>query len=127
MHKNRNLAFHLYMALFLAYLLIPLIIMGGAAFNDSRFPSILPWRGFTTQWFTDLGADGRMWIAFRNTVIVALAVVVIAVPVGTAAAILVKNSARAMPAGGREMSASAPWAAACLARRREVSMSSACS
>lgn len=91
MHKTRNYLFHLYMALFLFYLLAPLVVMGGAAFNDSRFPSILPWRGGTLQWFSELAADGRMWVAFRNTVIVALAVVALSVPIGTAAAILINS------------------------------------
>ena len=29
MHKQRDLLFHLYMALFLIYLLVPLLVMGG--------------------------------------------------------------------------------------------------
>lgn len=91
MHKTRNLLGHLYMGLFLFYLLMPLAVMGGAAFNDSRFPSILPWKGGTTKWFTELMADGRMWGAFANTILVALAVVAIAVPIGTAAAILINS------------------------------------
>jgi spermidine/putrescine transport system permease protein len=91
MHKNRNLAFHLYMALFLAYLLIPLIIMGGAAFNDSKLPTVYPWKGYTDQWFIDLWNDSRIWIAFRNTILVALAVAAISVPIGTAAAILINS------------------------------------
>lgn len=91
MHKNRNLAFHFYMALFLAYLLIPLIIMGGAAFNDSKLPTVYPWKGFTDQWFADLWNDGRIWAAFRNTILVALAVAAISVPIGTAAAILINS------------------------------------
>ena len=91
MHKNRNFLFHLYMALFLAYLLVPLLVMGGAAFNDSKLPTIYPWKGWTTQWFVAMWNDTRIWIAFRNTVLVALAVVAIAVPIGTAAAILVNS------------------------------------
>lgn len=99
MHKNRNLAFHLYMALFLAYLLIPLIIMGGAAFNDSKLPTVYPWKGYTDQWFVDLWNDNRIWIAFRNTILVAVAVAAISVPIGTAAAILINSL------GGRVRSA----------------------
>lgn len=34
-----------YVALFLAYMLLPLVVTAGAAFNDSRFPSVIPWRG----------------------------------------------------------------------------------
>ena len=89
--RNSDWLFHLYIAVFLAYMLIPLVVMGGAAFNDSRFPSVLPWKGFTTRWFVDLMADTRMWIAFRNTLVVAAAVVVISVPIGTAGAILINS------------------------------------
>ena len=57
-------------------MLLPLVVMGGAALNDSRFPSVYPWVGFTDRWFVELWNDARMWIAFRNTLFVALAVVV---------------------------------------------------
>ena len=91
MQSNRNFLFHLYMALFLAYLLIPLFVMGGAAFNDSKLPTVFPWKGWTDRWFVDLWNDKRIWIAFRNTLLVAVAVAAIAVPIGTAAAILVNS------------------------------------
>jgi spermidine/putrescine transport system permease protein len=81
----------LYLVIFLAYMLLPLAVMGGAALNDSRFPSVYPWVGFTDRWFIDLWNDARMWTASRNTVLVALSVVAIAVPIGTAAAILINN------------------------------------
>lgn len=80
-----------YLVLFLAYMLLPLIIMGGAALNDTRFPSVYPWVGLTDRWFVDLWTDERIWRAARNTVFVALAVVGIAVPIGTAAAILINS------------------------------------
>lgn len=89
--RKSNYAFHLYMVLFLLYMLLPLVVMGGAAFNDSRFPSIYPWQGWTTRWFIDLWNDGRMWTAFGNTIAVAIAVVAISVPIGTAAAILINS------------------------------------
>ena len=41
------------------------------------------------------GTTSRMWIAFRNTILVALAVVAISVPIGTAAAILINSISRA--------------------------------
>lgn len=90
-NKRSNWLFHVYVAVFLLYMLVPLVIMGGAAFNDSRFPSIYPWVGLTDRWFVDLWNDTRMWVAFLNTLIVAVAVVVISVPIGTAAAILVNS------------------------------------
>lgn len=91
--RRSNWLFHLYMVLFLAYMLLPLIVMSGAAFNDSRFPSVYPWVGFTDRWFVDLWSDGRMWIAFGNTIVVAFAVVALSVPIGTAAAILINSLA----------------------------------
>ena len=91
MHKFRLGLSHLYMALFLLYLLLPLVVMSGAAFNDSKLPSIVPWKGWTTMWFSEMIADQRMMIAFRNTLLVAVAVAVLAIVVGTAAAILVNS------------------------------------
>ena len=91
MHKTRNFLFHLYMVVFLIYLLVPLLVMGGAAFNNSKLPTVFPWKGFTDQWFIAMWNDNRIWISFRNTLLVAVAVVAIAVPIGTAAAILINS------------------------------------
>jgi spermidine/putrescine transport system permease protein len=91
MQKYSRILFHLYMGAFLIYLLVPLLVMGGAAFNDSKLPTIIPWKGFTDQWFIAMWNDNRIWVALRNTVLVAIAVVIIAVPVGTAGAILVNS------------------------------------
>jgi spermidine/putrescine transport system permease protein len=91
MQKLSKYLFHIYVAIFLLYLIIPLFVMGGAAFNASKLPTIYPWKGWTDQWFIALWNDNRIWIALRNTVLVALAVVAIAVPVGTAGAILVNS------------------------------------
>src|SRR5260221_1113730 len=81
----------IYVAIFLLYMLLPLVVMGGAALNDSRFPSVYPWKGFTSEWFVDLYNDPRMWIAARNTFLVAVGVVILAVPMGTAGGILINN------------------------------------
>lgn len=91
MTNNRNFLFHLYMVLFLAYLLIPLLVMSGAAFNASKLPTIVPWKGWTTMWFVAMWNDDRIWTSFRNTLLVALAVVALAVPIGTSGAILINS------------------------------------
>ena len=80
-----------YVVLFVVYLLAPLVVMGGAAVNDSRFPSIYPWVGLTNRWFVELMGDGQMWLALLHTVLVAVAVVVLSVPVGTAAALIINS------------------------------------
>jgi spermidine/putrescine transport system permease protein len=89
--KMRRTLYHIYMGLFLVYLLVPLALMGGAAFNDNRLPSVYPWKGLTDRWFLELWNDGTMWTSFANTILVALAVVVLAVPIGTAAAIVINS------------------------------------
>lgn len=89
--KGGNWALHAYTAIFILYLLVPLVVMGGAALNDSRFPSIYPWVGFTDRWFVELFNDSRIWLATLNTFIIACAVVILSVPIGTAAAILINS------------------------------------
>jgi spermidine/putrescine transport system permease protein len=90
-NKPGHLILKIYMGLFLVFMLAPLIVMGGAAVNDSRFPSVYPWKGLTDRWFIDLWNDPRMWTSIRNTVLVALSVVAISVPIGTAGAILLNS------------------------------------
>ena len=89
--KARRILYHIYMGTFLVYLLIPLLVMSGAAFNDSKVPSVWPWKGLTGRWFADLWQDETMWTSFRNTILVAIAVVILSVPIGTAAAILINS------------------------------------
>lgn len=91
MHRLRLTLAHLYTMLFVVYLIAPLAVMSGAAFNDNKLPSIVPWKGFTGRWFVDLWHDERMLLAFANTLWVAAAVAVISVIVGTAAAILINS------------------------------------
>jgi spermidine/putrescine transport system permease protein len=83
----------IYTVVFLAYMIVPLFVMGGAALNDSRFPTILPWKGLTSRWFIELYNDQDMWNAAVATIVVGIFVVLIAVPIGTASAILI-NSVR---------------------------------
>jgi len=91
MTNPRKLLGHIYMGTFLLYLIIPLVIMSGAAFNDSKLPSVVPWKGTTGRWFVDLWNDSAIWFAFRNTLLVAAAVAIIAVIIGTASAILINS------------------------------------
>ncbi|MEY4305439.1 MAG: hypothetical protein RIT52_1614 [Pseudomonadota bacterium] len=91
MHKLRLNLLHLYMGLFLVYMIAPLVVMSGAAFNDNKLPSIVPWKGWTGKWFSEMIADERMMLAFVNTLWVAVAVALIAILIGTAAAILINS------------------------------------
>lgn len=83
--------FGLYMAFFAIYLFAPLVIMGAAAFNESRFPTVTPWQGTTLQWFVAMWQDAAMWQALRTSILVAFFVVLVALPVGTAAALILTS------------------------------------
>lgn len=82
---------HGYLLLFLCYLFTPLLIMVMAAFNDSRFPTVMPWKSWTLRWFDDLWADDRMWGGVLNSVLVGLAVVAITVPIGALSGLLLDS------------------------------------
>jgi spermidine/putrescine transport system permease protein len=84
-------AIRAYLALFFAYLFLPLAIMGGATFNASRFPTITPWQGVTLQWFSALFVDAQMWRALTTTLIIGLLVVAISIPIGLAAALILNS------------------------------------
>ncbi len=77
-----------YLWIFLAYMFLPLVIMAAATFNSSRFPTITPWLGTTTKWFGELYQDAQMWDGLINSLWVGIVVVLIAVPIGIGAAML---------------------------------------
>lgn len=81
----------IFVALFICFLVLPLIVMAGAAFNDTRFPSVWPWKGWTLRWFVDLANDQSLLTAVRNTAAIAFGVTVFSVPIGAAAAIMLDN------------------------------------
>ncbi|MDE8604491.1 ABC transporter permease [Marinomonas sp. RSW2] len=80
-----------YIGIFFLYLFTPLIIMGLATFNDSRFPTVSPWKGATLKWFAALAEDGAMWQALWTSVIVAAGVLVVAVPIGICCALFLST------------------------------------
>ena len=83
--------FGFYMVAFFVYLFAPLAIMGAATFNTSRFPTVTPWQGTTLQWFSALWADTAMWQSVWTSVVVAVFVVAISLPIGTAAALILTS------------------------------------
>ncbi|MCA1242101.1 ABC transporter permease [Stappia stellulata] len=81
----------LYLFAFVGFLLGPLAILGGAAFNDSSFPTVSPWQGGTLKWLQALFHDGEIGDALVSSGIVAGGVILVSLPVGLASA-LVLNS-----------------------------------
>ncbi|TWG99682.1 spermidine/putrescine transport system permease protein [Mesorhizobium sp. J18] len=83
--------FGLYLAAFFVYLFAPLTIMAAATFNTSRFPTVTPWQGTTLQWFAELARDRAMWQSVWTSLVVAFFVVLISLPIGTAAALILTS------------------------------------
>lgn len=84
-------AVRFYIGVFFVYLFTPLIIMGLATFNDSRFPTVSPWKGATLKWFEALAQDGAMWTALWTSVVVAAGVLAVAVPIGICCALFLST------------------------------------
>ena len=78
----------LFVLMFFAYLFGPLIVMGMSAFNTSSFPRISPWDCFTVEWFEVLTNDKDLMTGLRNSVTIAVGVVILAVPLGLAGALM---------------------------------------
>lgn len=86
-----KILFWIYLLAFFVYLFAPLVVMSAAAFNTSRFPTVTPWLGTTTDWFAEMVDDTAMWRALWTSAVVALGVVALAVPIGTAAALVLTS------------------------------------
>lgn len=78
----------LYIGLFFLYLFGPLVIMGITAFNASSYPQVYPFEGFTLKWFDGLLRDADIIYGLKNSLWIGSLVVLVSVPVGLAAAIL---------------------------------------
>jgi spermidine/putrescine transport system permease protein len=82
------------------YLFGPLIIMSATSFNSAEFPAVTPWECFSWRWFQEgkiaydgqhlagLSTDWRLHDGLINSFIIGLGVVMLAVPIGMAASIV---------------------------------------
>jgi spermidine/putrescine transport system permease protein len=77
-----------YVVLFFGYLFGPLIMMGASAFNQSPFPQVTPWEGFTGQWFGHLLSNDDMMLGIQRSIVIGLGVICLAVPISLAAALM---------------------------------------
>ena len=84
-----RIAVGLYILLFFVYLFGPLVVMSVTAFNSSEFPSISPWNCVTGEWFDVLVKDKHLMGGLRSSLFVGIGVVLLAVPIGLAASLLI--------------------------------------
>jgi spermidine/putrescine transport system permease protein len=83
--------FGFYLLLFFGYLFGPLLAMGVTAFNTSNYPQVMPFEGFTLDWFVKLYNHKQMMEGLWNSIIIGIGVVCISVPVGLSAAIIMNQ------------------------------------
>ena len=83
-----RIAIGFYILLFFSYLFGPLVVMSFTAFNSSEFPSISPWNCITGEWFDVLVKDKHLMGGLRSSLFVGIGVVLLAVPIGLAASLL---------------------------------------
>lgn len=70
--------------LVLVFFYLPILILIGNSFNASRFGG--SWDGFTLDWYVRLFNDRPIWMALRNTLIVAVSSTFVSMILGTLAA-----------------------------------------
>lgn len=83
-----RLSIWIYLAIFFAYLLGPLVIMSVTAFNSPSFPRATPWECLTFEWFTALFQDERILNGIKNSLLVGAGTVVLSVAMGLAGALM---------------------------------------
>lgn len=77
-----------YICLFFLYLFGPLLIMSASAFNQSSYPTITPWEGFTFKWFGELAENDRLIAGLINSLWIGAGVCALSVPIALAGAIM---------------------------------------
>ena len=87
--RAANIALRSHGALVYLFLYLPIFVVVIYAFNDSRLVQI--WEGFTLRWFTEAWNDTSMRNAFRISLITATINALVAVVLGTAAGIALRN------------------------------------
>ena len=86
---NRRWGLGLFTGLFYVYLYLPIVVLVAFSFNTDRLN--LFWQGFTWRWYLELFGDGRVALAARNTLIVALTSTLTSTVIGTLAALALQR------------------------------------
>lgn len=80
-----------YVFLFFAYLFGPLAVMSVTAFNTPSYPAAYPFEAFTLDWFVKLWNHRNMMDGLKNSIIIGIGVILVSVPVGLAASIVMNQ------------------------------------
>ena len=80
-----------YVLLFFGYLFGPLLVMSVTAFNTPSYPQAYPFEIFTLDWFVKLWNHRAMMEGLVNSIIIGFGVVILSVPIGLAASIVMNQ------------------------------------
>ena len=83
---KKNLSI-LYCSLIYLFLFIPIIVIVVNSFNATTSKPYLSWKGFTFDWYLKLFENAPLLESFGNTIIIALCSTLLAIIVGTIAAV----------------------------------------
>lgn len=81
-----------YLVIILVFLYAPIATMAVLSFNNSK--SRTQWGGFTTKWYSELFSSSTIMTALYNTLLIAFLSSLIAVIIGTAAALAISSMKR---------------------------------
>ena len=87
--KSRRWGLGLYTTVFYLYLYLPIVVLIVFSFNTNRLN--LFWEGFTWRWYAQLFNDGRVALATRNTLFVAVTSTLTSTVIGTLAALALQR------------------------------------
>ena len=91
MSTSRHIPLKLWTVLMLGFSLGPLATIAAFSFNQSRFYAF-PITGWTFKWYEQLFADSRIGEALIDSIVIALAVTVLATALGTSFAFIVARA-----------------------------------
>ena len=83
-YRKRFSMSHTVFAVTLVFLFMPLVVLVIYSFNSS---TSMTWTGFSLRWYERLLSERGLWIAFRNSIIIAFTSAVTATALGTIGAI----------------------------------------
>ena len=86
-----------YLVLILLFTYVPILVMVVLSFNSSK--SRVNFTGFSLKWYIQMFSDRNIVAAFQNTMLIAFLSSIIAVVIGTMAAVAISN----MPKGARNV------------------------
>lgn len=82
---NRRSSLSISITIFvLIFLYLPIILLVISSFNESRFGGI--WTGFSLKWYSRLLQESNMWLALRNSMIIAISATLVSTIIGSLAA-----------------------------------------